>query len=597
MDNILLSLIVVTSVALLITQWIRLEFTALLLIVALAATGILTPAEALSGFANEATITVGSMFVLSAGLVRTGALDHVVLLAGKFNVRKPRTLLAVIGVLAAVPSAFLNNTAVIIMLIPVVLRLCQKYDIMPSKIMIPLSCFTILGGTVTLVGTSTNILVHSLHRQAGGTGFGMFEFAPMGVCYLLVGGVVILLLAPRILPERKVLSQLLEPQHRSSFVTEVVVPEDSELVGNTLTDLLGRIEKVRILELVRGEEVQLGPDLGQTIRGGDNLLIEGSPQAITGLLQRGRLDLASAVADEQRVKISRIDLLMVEAVVTPNSPLHGLRLSEIGLNRQYGIKVLAVQRMGRHLQIRLREMRIQEGDVLLIQGEQSALYELQNTGGVLIIEGVDRTIRFSAKAPIAVGILVTAVAVAAIGPVPISITALAGAVLMLLTGCLRIPGAIRALDTSVLLVLAGVLPLGLALQKTGMAHDLARVLVSAASHYGPLALIGGVYLMTNVLTAFLSNGATAVLLTPIALQISNEMGIDPKPLLVAVTFAASADFSTPIGYQTNLLVMGPGGYRFRDYLRLGVLLNAVLWLTAMIMIPLIWPIRTLTAAP
>lgn len=590
MDVFLLSLILAVAVVLLVTQWLRIEVTALLVIVALPLAGILSPREALSGFASEATITVASMFILSAGLVRTGALDYVAAFTDRLKVKNSRSLLIIIALLAAIPSAFLNNTAVVIMLIPVVLRLCHKHDIMPSKVMIPLSYFAILGGTATLVGTSTNILVHTLDRDAGGPGFGMFEFTPMGLCYLLIGGTFLLIFAERMLPKRKVLSQLLEPQHRSNFVTEIVVPERSKLEGNTMEGLLSGIEEVRILELVRGEEVSLGPDPKTKIKSGDNLLIEGSPRAIATLLQKERLDLASAVADEQRVKISRIDLFMVEAVVTPNSQLHGQQLREIGLNRRYGIKVLAVQRMGRHLHVRLREMTIQEGDVLLIQGEERALHELQNAGGVLIIEGVDKTIRFSAKAPLAAGILALVVLLAWLGPISVSVVALSGAVLMLLTGCLRVQGAIRALDGSVLLVLAGALPLGLAMEKTGMAENLARAVIGIGTDFGPMVLIGAVYLVTSVLTAFLSNAATAVLLTPIVLQIASETGIDPKPLLVAVTFGASASFFTPIGYQTNLLVMGPGGYLFRDYLRIGLALNLILWLASVVLIPVFWPV-------
>lgn len=591
MDIVLLTIIILATITLLVTQWLRIELTALLIVVSLPATGILAPSEALSGFASEATMTIAAMFILSAGLIRTGALDYVARLTDKLDIHKPRVFLLVVGVLAAIPSAFLNNTAVVIMLIPLVLRLCLKHDVTPSKLMIPLSYFAILGGTLTLVGTSTNILVHTLDVQAGGPGFSMFEFTPMGLCYLILGGAFILLFSGRILPKRKVLSQLLEPQHRSNFVTEIMVPDKSKLVGGTLKDLLSGSEQVRILELVRGEEVILGPDATSHILVGDILLIEGSPQSITGLLEKQRLDLASAVADEQRVKISRIDLFMAEAVVTPNSPLRGQRLSEIGLNRHYGIKVLAIQRMGRHLQTRLREMKLQEGDVLLIQGEENALMELQNTGSVLIIEGVDQTIRFSAKAPLAIGILAGVVALAASGWMPVSVVALGGAVLMLLTRCLRFQGALRSLDSSVLLVLAGTLPLGLAMQKTGLAEIIARTVLDFAQNLGAVAVIGAVYLVTSVLTAFLSNTATAVLLAPIVVQMAAEMGLDAKPLLVAVTFGASASFFTPVGYQTNLLVMGPGGYLFRDYLRIGLALNMILWLAASFMIPMFWPLR------
>jgi di/tricarboxylate transporter len=585
-----LTLILIAAVALLVSQTLRYELTALLIIFALPAAGILTPAEAISGFANEATITVAAMFVLSAGLAKTGAVDYVAGLATSVPNRDPKILLLIIAGLAAIPSAFLNNTAVVIMLIPVVLRICQKTQVLPSKLMIPLSYFAILGGTLTLVGTSTNILVHSLFIQAGGDGFGMFEFTPMGLCYLVLGGAFILIFANRMLPERKVLSQLLERQHRSRFVTEIILPDKSRLSSDNLGGLIDGIEDVRILELVRGEDVLLGPPDNTEVETGDTLLIEGTPRGIHTLLERQGVDLASAVADTQRVRISRMNLQVVEAVVTPNSPFFNLRLSEVGLNRLYGIKVLAIQRMGRHLHERLRELKLQVGDVLLIQGEESALYELQTTGNVLLVEGVERTLRFPKNAPIAFMIMILVVVGATSGWMPLSVLAIGGAALMMLVRCLRVREAFRAMDSSVLLLIAATIPLGIAMQKTGMAEVLAQGVIGFADNFGPTMLIGVVYLITSVFSAFLTNIATAVLLTPIVLEISNEMGIDPRPLLVAVAFGASACFATPIGYQTNLLVMGPGGYFFRDYLRIGLALNLILWLAAMFLIPIFWPI-------
>lgn len=591
MEILILTVIIAAVLTLLVTQWIRIEVTALLIVFILPATGLLTPREALSGFSSDATFTVAAMFIISAGLVRTGALDYVARFISRIKFSGPRGFLLILALMTAVPSTLLVNTAVVIMVIPITLRLCQQYGIVPSKVMIPLSYFAILAGTVTLVGTSTNIIVSTIDIEHGGTGFSMFEFAPMGICYLIIGGTFLLLFSNRLLPERKVLSQLLEPRHRKNFVTEIVIPEGSKLAGSTLSDLVTGVEQVRILELVRDEDVTLGPPPSAQIQAGDVLLIEGTPAEISTLLERQRLDLASAVADEQRVKISRIDLFMAEAVITPNSLFHNQKLSEIGLNRLYGIKVLAVQRMGRHLQVRLRGMVLQEGDVMLVQGEEHQLTELQNSGAVLLIEGVDQTIRFSAKAPIAAVILFAVVAAAASGRVPLAVVALGGAVAMLLTRCMRFRGAMRSLDSSVLLLIAGAIPLGLAMEKTGLAALLAQTILSAAQDFGPGVLIGAVYLVTMVLTAFLSNSATAVLLAPIVLKIAAETGLNPKPLLVAVTFGASASFFTPIGYQTNLLVMGPGGYLFRDYLKIGLVLSLIMWITATIMIPVFWPLH------
>jgi di/tricarboxylate transporter len=590
MDILLLTAILIGGFALLVSGALRYEITALLVVFALSATGLLSPAEALSGFANEATITVAAMFVLSAGLSRTGAIEYITRAATRVRIRSTRMLLLVLIGLAAIPSAFLNNTAVVILLIPVVLKLCQRNQVSSSKLMIPLSYFTILGGTLTLMGTSTNILVHSLHQQAGGSGFEMFEFTKMGAVYLLVGGLFILVVGPKLLPERKVLSQLLEPQHRSRFVTEIVVPDKSRLSRATIGGVLSGLDEVRVLEHIRGEEVQLGPPASLEIESGDTLLVEGSPRAIHSLIAKQGLDLATAVADAQRVRISQMDLQIVEAVVTPTSSFFNQRLAELGLNRLYGIKVLAVQRRGRHIHERLREMKLQVGDVLLMQGEESSLYDLQNTGDVFLIEGVEKTIRIPRRAPLAVFIMACVVVGASFQWLPISVLAIGGAAAMLLSKCLRVREAIRSLESSVLLLIAATIPVGLAMQKTGMAETIARWVIGAAGGMGPTALVSAVYLFTMVFTEFLSNNAVAVLVVPVVLEIALKTGIDSKPLLVAVAFGASACFATPIGYQTNLLVMGPGGYYFRDYMRIGIALDLVLWIAATILIPYFWPL-------
>ncbi|MEE9269786.1 MAG: SLC13 family permease, partial [Candidatus Krumholzibacteria bacterium] len=398
MNIVLLTIILVAAVFLLITRVIRIELTALLVIVVLPIVRILDPAEALAGISDDVTITVAGMLMLSAGLVRTGALDYLTRFASKLTFSGPAVLVLTVGLLTAVLSAFLNNTPVVIILIPVVLKLCQKNNLVPSKVMIPLSYFSILGGTLTLMGTSTNILVDGLFRHSGGEGFGVFEFTPMGLCYLILGGTFLFLFSDKILPSRKVLSQVLERQHRTNFVTEIVVQHKSTFVGKTLGDLLVGFEGVKILELVRDEDVSLRPPLEEKVKAEDMLLIEGSPQIIHRMLEKQGLDLASAVEDDRRVKISRIDLMTVEAVVTPNSQFFNQRLRDIGLNRLYDIKVLAIQRMGRHLQVRLREKKLQVGDVLLIQGEPNALQQLEATGAVMLIEGVEKTIHFSRMA-------------------------------------------------------------------------------------------------------------------------------------------------------------------------------------------------------
>jgi len=586
---ILLAIIVVLTLVLLITQLVRIEIVALGVIAVLGLSGLLTPGEALSGFSSTATLTVAAMLVLSAGLERTGVVDYIGNLLARRIQGSATTMLLLIALPTAVLSAFMNNTAIVALMIPVTLTLARKTGLSASKLLIPISYLSILAGTCTLIGTSTNILVDSLYRESGGPGFGMFEFSALGLLYLLIGGVYVILVVPRLLPHRTALAQLMSDDVPGQFVTEVTIPENSRLVERPIHEAFGDDQETRVLELIRKEQVTLGPDRETLIEADDVLLIEGTARTIHEMIDQGKVLQGTAVSDSERVPISRFDLRMVEAVVAPNSTFLYRRVQDLGLSRRLGIQVLAVRRLGRHHQYNLREFRLQSGDVLLLQGKREALRGLRDEGEVLLIEGVERTLTFTRKAPLAIAIMLVVVILAALDVAPIALLALAGVGAMLLTGCLTLQRATRALDSSVLLLLAGMIPLGVAMEKTGLALLIANSVVNLAGPLGPTVLIGSFYLLTSVLTAVLSNNASAVLLTPICLSVAASMGIDPKPLLVAVTFGASASFATPIGYQTNMMVMGPGGYLVRDYLRAGLPLNIVLCIVATIFIPLLWP--------
>ena len=580
---ILLAVIVALTLVLLITQLLRIEVVALAVIAALGLFGLLDPGEALAGFSSPATLTVAAMLVLSAGLERAGVVDFL----GASLLRHAKGRVAVLLVLIAMPtalfSAFMNNTAIVALMIPVALALARRTHHAASKLLIPISYVSILAGTCTLIGSSTNILVDSLYRRAGGPGFGMFEFSGLGLCYLLIGGVYVVLLVPRWLPRREAFSELLDEEAPGQFITEATVPADSRLVGKPLVESFGKDKEIRVLELIRDKPPTLGSPLEILVEAGDVLVLQGTARTIHELIDQGSVTRGTAPSDSEG------DLRTVEAVVTPNSRFLYRRVRELRLGRRQGVKILAVRRLGRHHRVEPRDFRLHSGDVLLLKGEQEALRSLQEEGDLLLIEGVERTLTFPRKAPLAVGILLAVVALAAAEVAPIVLLAVAGVVLMLLTGCLTLPHATRALDSSVLFLLAGMIPLGLAMEKTGLAREIAELVVGFAGPYGPVVLISSFYLLTSLLTEVLSNNAAAVLLTPICLGVAASMGIDPKPLLIAVTFGASASFATPIGYQTNTMVMGPGGYLFRDFLRVGLPLNVAMWVVATLLIPMFWP--------
>ncbi|MFH1145171.1 MAG: SLC13 family permease [Candidatus Eisenbacteria bacterium] len=590
MEMVYLGAIIAGAIVLFITRWIAIEVTSILIIAALILTGILEPEEALQGFSSTATVTVAGMFVLSAGLTRTGALEFISRNLVAYCSRSIWRMLLVFAPVLALGSAFMNNTPLVIIMIPVIMSACQQTQHHASKLLIPVSYFAILGGTITLIGTSTNLLVDDVFRRAGGPGFGIFDFAPFGILYFLAGSVVVILLAPRLLPERASLSALLTQRRPATFFTEVVLQPTSPLIGKTLEDVLGRSETIQLRELIRNEEIFMGRRLARlTLAPDDALIIEGSPREITRFLSSAAgVELASVIADEQRVPMKTLELRLVEAVVLPDSPFVGRAVRDLGLNRLYDVKVMAVERRGRAHRYQIRAMRLQAGDVLLLQADDHGLAALRETGAVMIVEGVEETVHRTERKIIAVAIMAGVVATASLFKLPLAVAVLVGVALMLGTRCLRIDEAVRSLDLTTLLLLAGTIPLGVAMFKTGLAAALVDQLVHLLGSSQPRVIISVLFLLTAIVTAFLSNNAAAVLLTPIAVQMAADVNMNPMPLVIAVLFGASCDFATPIGYQTNMIVMGPGGYTFGDYARVGIPLTLVLWAVATWLIPVFW---------
>ena len=590
MDKILFLAILSGAMTLFVTQRVPVTITALLTITALVGTGLIPLDAALSGFASPATITIGAMFVLSAGLIKTGALEPLTAKLASWAEGSYFKLILAMALTIPLASAFMNNTPVVVMLVPVVMALGRKFSISPSKMLMPLSFFAILGGTCTLIGTSTNLLIGEIYHARGGTQLGIFDFTPLGLLFLLFGGGFILVFGKRLLPLRDSLSSLLPVGQRSKYVTEVTVHEGSPLVGQKVADIFPGSGSIRFIQLIRREDFFIGNQAkDMVIALDDALILEGGPGDLANLLSTEKVALGTVLEDSARVPMRTFSLSMFELIVLPDSSSIGSRLSELQLYRHFGVKVMAIQRGGRHHRMAIRGMRLKGGDMLLVQGDMNGIAALKDSPEFLVVEDVEEHIQKPHKAGQAISIMAGVVLLATLTPIPLAFWALLGVCLMVLTRCLRSEEAIRALDFNVLFLLIGTIPLGDALIRTGLSEDLAHFLVVVIGQGHPFLMVAGVYLVTNLLTHLLSNTAVAVLMTPLALGLATETGVDPKPLVMAVAFAASTALATPIGYQTNIIVMGPAGYKFGDFVKAGLPLCLLLWAIATVAIPFIWP--------
>lgn len=582
--------ILVLAVVLFVTERLPVDLVALCVMALLLVTGIVTPAEGFAGFSNSATVTVGAMFVLSAGLARTGLLNHVGLALGRLA--RGRFWLGLMALMLVVGSmsAFINNTAAVAIFLPIALTVAAQSQTSPSKLLIPLSFASMFGGVCTLLGTSTNILVNAIAVQHGLAPFGVFEFASLGLVFFVVGIVYMGAIGVRLVPARRAPGELTDTYGMSQYLTEVTVEATSPSVGQPLHRApLVRDLDLDVLRIRRGERTLVVPLPDVVLQAGDVLRVRSDVAKIRDLQRREGVSL-KARAGWHDADLERDDTVLLEVVVRPGSMLDGRSLAEARLRNTLGVTALAVRHRDQLLHERLGHTRLIAGDVLLLEVPRSRLEQLkQHEGFVLVSEVVLPRFRPDRVAA-AIAIMVAVVVAATIGLAPIAVTATAGCVLMVLTGCLTLEEAYRAIEWKVIFLLAGVLTLGVALENTGGARLIAGTIVGTVGAWGPVALVSAFYLVTSLLTETMSNNATAALLAPVALVAADSLGVDARPLLMAITFAASASFLTPVGYQTNTLIYGPGQYRFRDFFVVGLPLNLMFWLLATWLIPRIWPL-------
>ncbi len=588
LDMVLLSAIIVGAVACFALETYPVDKVSVLVLSALVLFRLVSPEEAIAGFGNPATVTVACMLALSYGIQSTGGLNYVanriVDLAGANEFKILLSIIVAVGFL----SAFINNTAAVALFLPLTIAVAREQRLDASKFLMPMSFAAMFAGSCTLIGTSTNLLVYSSAKQYLEWEIGIFEVTPAGLIFSAAGVLYLLLFAHRLVPSRRTGDSLTEEYRLRHFVTELILQDDSPLIGLTISETEFREQhNVEVIEILR-DGTRLLPTAEETrLEPGDILLAQGDPNTLMELQdQKGVILKALAVEDQD---LEDENIVLVEAFISPASRLIESTLKEINFRSTFKANALAIRSHGRSIREKIGKIELEYGDSLLILTNRGQLEVLRQTPDFLVLEEVRSSFLRSDKVYYAVGIFLGIILLAAFNYFSIVEAAVLGTGLMLLTGCLRLRDLYTHLSWQTVIMLACLIPLGTAVSNTGLANLIAGQLVELLRSWGPTAVLSGIYLLTSILTSIMSNNATAVLMIPVSLSVALQLQVDPKPFIMAVMFAASASFMTPIGYQTNLFIFGPGGYKFIDFVKVGTPLSILFWLMASFLIPAFWP--------
>ncbi|MEM9450662.1 MAG: SLC13 family permease [Cyanobacteria bacterium P01_E01_bin.6] len=576
-----------------VAEWFPVDLTAIAVAVLLMVCGIVTPEEGISGFGNSATITVMAMFILSAGIAKTGMLLTVRNFLMEWGGRSISRQIFVMGMIVGPITAFINNTAVVAVFLPIIEDLCKKQNVSPSKLMIPLSYATVLGGMLTVVGTSTNVLASGLSAQLGFGEFRLFEFTRLGIVIFCIGILYLTLIAPKLLPVRRDSNSTLigDSYDLKEYVSEVVVTPRSSLIGQSIRSSgIQRKFDIDVLELVRNGTHFPQPLANKALRVNDVLIVRSSKEDLLNIKAEQGLEILPDVKFGQdspealEVELASGEEGIAEVLILSNSRLNGSTLKEIRFRQRYNATVLAIRRGQELIRERLGKVPLRFGDLLLVQGPSESFLGLQTTRELLVLEQRDIESQRREKSWVAIAIIVGVILFAAFNVTPILISALAGVVLMVLTGCLK-PGEVYgAVRWDIIFLLAGLIPLGIAMEKSGTTRWIADQLLMLSGNLSGYWILLLFYMATTLLTEILSNNASVVLMIPIAVEVARSLSFNPIAFMFAVTFAASNSYMTPIGYQTNTMVYGPGGYRFLDFTRVGAPLSITLAIVTPVLI-------------